>query len=190
MGVEILTKRLRSSLTLVCTVAVTAGVLVVGSVIRSNAAPVTSDPLPAAGAAAGNGSDVTGSAFDLITEPTTKTPAVTATVHTTVRLERRRFVKISTPIYHATTGTVLRPAHRGAGIHAQDNPHKPGPLNAQASCLLVDGRDNRGRPVMVHCGDFGQTGLAYQQGWPVSQSYRGCGIPNAGCPHVSRYPDN
>src|SRR5664279_1063979 len=108
MGVEILTKRLRSSLTLVCTVAVTAGVLVVGSVIRSNAAPVTSDPLPAAGAAAGNGSDVTGSAFDLITEPTTKTPAVTATVHTTVRLERRRFVKISTPIYHAAPGTVLK----------------------------------------------------------------------------------
>jgi len=52
MGVEILTKRLRSSLTVVCTVAVTAGVLVVGSVIRSNADPVTSDPLPAAAPAA------------------------------------------------------------------------------------------------------------------------------------------
>jgi len=47
-----LRKGLRSSLTVVCSVAITAGLLVVGSVIRSNADPVASGPLPAAAPAA------------------------------------------------------------------------------------------------------------------------------------------
>jgi predicted lipoprotein with Yx(FWY)xxD motif len=52
MGVDVLRKRLRSSLTVVCSVAVTAALLVVGSVIRSSPDSVATAPSPAVAPAA------------------------------------------------------------------------------------------------------------------------------------------